>query len=457
MKKNLLLTLIGIFLTLTLQAQTTKKVLFLGNSYTYFYDMPEMTAKLALASGDTLIYSQSTPGGYNLMQHTTNNTSIYEIKSNDWDHVILQDHSLRPSYYYLDFYNGAEQLIQIINKNTPCLNKTIFYMTWGRDSSLNYPYNANYPYYEHQELVTEAYNSVANIFGTEVAPIGAAWKKIRDENDPINLYDKDGNHPSYAGSYLTACVFYATIFDKSPVGLSFNGTLSTEDATYLQEKAFEAYEEYVALNLIHTEMSADSVTNVYRAKLNHSRTELDNLIGNDRLNTTFDFTYTGFSETPEVNTTLEYVIHQNDKQIANNTLPISMTIPTNKCVNQTATFPLNVDLTNVEEGVFRLVIFLNGKWIASYALLKDIINSTIENENEELFYIVQHTGSKQIEVQSDKEIKELVIQDSMGKIILTQNISSWNTLLNIAHLPKGLYILQAQLSDKVVVRRFAIH
>ena len=39
-------------------------------------------------------------------------------------------------------------------------------------------------------------------------------------HDPnLVLYQPDKSHPAPGGSYLAACVFYATITGKSPVGL----------------------------------------------------------------------------------------------------------------------------------------------------------------------------------------------------------------------------------------------
>lgn len=359
-----------------LNAQTTKEVLFLGNSYTYYNDMPNIIEQLALSGGDTLIHDQNTPGGYKLIEHATNSTSVNKIRSNDWDYVVLQDQSLTPAYYYIEFYTGAEQLIQLINANEPCLNKTIFYMTWGRENSSSYPYDT------HQQRTTDAYNTVADIFDTEVAPVGAAWKKVRDDKDPIDLYYSDGSHPSYAGSYLAACVFYATIFDQSPVGLSYTGSLSADDASYLQQKAFEACNEYVALGLIHTGTSPDTITDVYTAHLNNTQSQLNSLIEYDTLKTSFDFTYTGFSEKASVGATLEYIIHQDSKPVANDSVPVFMPVTPRQCVRQTSTFPLNIDLANVDPGWFLLEILLNDNPIEQYLLRKEITQIAGENNND---------------------------------------------------------------------------
>lgn len=366
MKKNHLLALSFILSVLILKAQDTKNVLFIGNSYTYYNNLPEIIEQLALSNGDTFTFEQNTPGFYMLIQHAENTKSIDLINKGNWDHVVLQEFSTLAAYTYLDFYDGADQLLQLINPESTCINKAIFYMTWGRENSTTYPYS------EHQQLTTEAYNTMSTSFETEVSPVGAAWKKVRDDNDPIDLYDPDGSHPSYAGSYLAACVFYATIFDKTPIGLSFKGSLSNEDANYLQQKAFEAYTEYVSLGLIHTGSEIDTITDVYRAQLNNSYFELNSQASNNSINTSFDFTFTGSSALTNVNTALEYIISQEGNQVANGSVPISMTITPNQCVSKSETYPLNIDLSNVGNELFHLEIWLDGNIITDYYLSKTV-------------------------------------------------------------------------------------
>ena len=72
-----------------------------------------------------------------------------------------------------------------------------------------------------------------------VAPVGSTWYMVRHDHPEINLWQGDGSHPSRAGTYLAACVLYASIFQRSPEGLSFHGGLSDEQARVLQEEASE--------------------------------------------------------------------------------------------------------------------------------------------------------------------------------------------------------------------------
>ena len=55
-------------------SQQNKEVLFLGNSYTYVNDLPNMVKQIALSFGDSLNYDQNTPGGATLQMHSRCNS-----------------------------------------------------------------------------------------------------------------------------------------------------------------------------------------------------------------------------------------------------------------------------------------------------------------------------------------------------------------------------------------------
>ena len=86
--------------------------------------------------------------------------------------------------------------------------------------------------------------AAADINGV-VIPVARAWLETwkRDPNAP--LYAADGLHASVNGSYLAAVVMYATILNRSPVGLPARlrtraGNVVTVDPTLarvLQEAA----------------------------------------------------------------------------------------------------------------------------------------------------------------------------------------------------------------------------
>jgi hypothetical protein len=109
-------------------------------------------------------------------------------------------------------------------------------MTWGRENgdpqwdSINTFDKMNY-------RLRNAYLRFADSSNSAVAPVGVAWKYVRDNHSEINLYSGDGSHPGLAGSYLSACTFFASIFHESPEGSSFYAGLDESLAVILQQAA----------------------------------------------------------------------------------------------------------------------------------------------------------------------------------------------------------------------------
>jgi len=223
----------------------TQKILFLGNSYTAVNDLPKVVYNLALSFEDTVYYDSHTPGGYRLMNHAIDATTLAKIREEDWDFVVIQAQSQEPSWpppqVATEVLPYAATLNDFIKSNNAC-TETVFYMTWGR----KYGDKQNCPawppvctYQGMQERLMTGYYSMAEQNNATLAPVGLAWKQAMD-NDPdslINLFSADNSHPSVSGTYLTACVMYATLFRKSPLGAKYFAGLSENDALFLQQVA----------------------------------------------------------------------------------------------------------------------------------------------------------------------------------------------------------------------------
>ncbi len=222
----------------------TKTVLFIGNSYTAVNDLPNLVYNIALANGDTIIYDANLPGGSYFNMHKTNPTTLAKIASQNWDYVVLQEQSQLPTLPVeiagADFSPpSATDLCEIIRENDSCTN-IVFYMTWGRKEGDAF-YCPDVPavctYEGMQMALRDAYLGFAETNNAAVAPAGMGWKSVIDDDPTIELYSGDGSHPNLNGSYLTACIFYATLYQESPIGNTFNAGLTDELALYLQTKA----------------------------------------------------------------------------------------------------------------------------------------------------------------------------------------------------------------------------
>ncbi|MDX9727691.1 MAG: hypothetical protein RBT50_00365 [Bacteroidales bacterium] len=187
----------------------TLRVLFVGNSYTYFENLPQVVSVLSEQTGTILITEKITIGGAKLSEHWRGARSlntIEKIRNGDYDIVVLQEWSLGTvnerdsAVYYLGLFSklareaGAEPY---------------FYLTWAREKIP-----------QQQKVISMVYRETAALNKATVVPAGEAWALARSLRPEIKLFDPDGTHPSDRGTYLTACVFVATITGELPETIS---------------------------------------------------------------------------------------------------------------------------------------------------------------------------------------------------------------------------------------------
>ncbi len=242
LKKQFLLFAFVVF-QLPVQSKTIKRVLFIGNSYTAVNDLPGLVSKIAHAEGDSLFYDSNTPGGYTLYGHFNNPISVAKIAQGNWDYVALQAQSQEPAYtpaevayYTLPYARKLDSLIKAANSCT----ETVFYMTWGRKNGDwdNCPSNPIVCSYSGmQERLRSSYLLMAQQNNASVAPVGAVWKAVRNLTPSFDLYQSDESHPSIYGSYLAACVFYSSLFQKKVSSLSFTAGISASNASQIQQQS----------------------------------------------------------------------------------------------------------------------------------------------------------------------------------------------------------------------------
>ena len=213
------------------KAQSLKRALFLGNSYTAYNNLPQLTADVALSAGDTLEVASSTPGGYTFEGHLGNAASMDLVNQGNWDFVVLQQQSQMPAFpisqVEVETFPFATQLNDSILANNPCA-ETVFYMTWGRENG-DQQNCANWPpvctYEGMDDLLRERYMMMAEMNEGIVSPVSVVWRYLRANHPDINLFSSDGSHPSPTGSYVAAVCFYTSLFRKSPLNALYDYTI----------------------------------------------------------------------------------------------------------------------------------------------------------------------------------------------------------------------------------------
>ncbi len=223
-------------------------ILFVGNSYTYSNDMPDILLSIIDSTrSDTVFIPEVrimsiTDGGYTLQQHWEENRegiedSLMEARAvSDSIIIVLQDHSmgtLTPANRDRLFeYAG---LLDELGRQYYA--RVVLFQTWGRRVTFN-RYGTprrtidQYMYQDVifgdttvlDERITSAsegicrtYRRLADTIDAEVAPCGEAFAEaVRQGIFVHRLYEPYGSHPNPIGSYLAASVLFGTIFDITP-------------------------------------------------------------------------------------------------------------------------------------------------------------------------------------------------------------------------------------------------
>ena len=229
------------------------KVLFIGNSFTYYNDMPNALFKnLGEQMNEMMLVTAVTEGSYTLAKFADSKDPKGLIvdqtlaSRKDYDYVILQEQSSQPidsETSYKAFQKGVTDLKTKINE-TQDHAKIRLYATWGfaaydkvSKGEMTIPQMAD----ELHAAYSKA-NQEAAVDG--VHPVGLAFKSYFEAHadKPNYLYNtSDMRHPSYAGSYLAACVHIASVLDADPRTSTFygDGTLTETEAKALQEVAYQ--------------------------------------------------------------------------------------------------------------------------------------------------------------------------------------------------------------------------
>jgi hypothetical protein len=233
--------------TIAMRSPGRLRVLFLGNSLTEYNGGLALTMEqLAVSAGKkpVPVFDELTKFGATWAQLWDVTHALDEIRQGGWDYIVLQDYSTAAMTYRseMDVYGRRfSQEAKAVGA------RPVFFMTWPHANAL-----------DTAQKIAGAYIAVANQNHGIVAPVANAWMKVLREHPYLPLFDPRDNpkkHPTPAGTYLTACVFYSIFFHESPHGLTgrvVEGTnvyinLSPTAATILQDAAWSAVQQMGAL------------------------------------------------------------------------------------------------------------------------------------------------------------------------------------------------------------------
>lgn len=263
-KKRVVIWCCCLLFTLTFRAVADEKpqvkpttspdrVLFVGNSFSFYNNgLHNHFASLVRSAqkwqkGKSRFRLKTISGG-RLEEHIEGMPPLFANKPDrQWDMVVLQDHSTGPisNKTQASFTESSAALAKLIRRFGA---EPVLFMTWA--------------YKGHDDMTLElaqAYTQQGNKLNALVVPVGLAFAAIAEQDPKIELYipdiggfDESGNteyrdvlkHPSVAGTYLAACVFYSAFYQQSPEGLPYRAGLDDNVAKTLQQVAWQTYVQY---------------------------------------------------------------------------------------------------------------------------------------------------------------------------------------------------------------------
>ncbi len=181
------------------------RVLFIGNSLTYYNDLGGMMVAVAVSAGDRDIRSATVAfPDYALEDHIAEGTALRSLRQSGWEFVVMQQGPSSLPENQLLLANGAKAFDASIRAAgaTPVL-----FMVWPQSNRMQ-----DFP------AVRTSYRNAASAVRGIFAPAGDAWTSAWELDPSINLY-LDGLHANPAGTYLAAIVILHQLRGTDPTSL----------------------------------------------------------------------------------------------------------------------------------------------------------------------------------------------------------------------------------------------
>src|SRR5688500_5929345 len=182
-------------------------ILFIGNSLTYFNDMPDIVAAISLGAEDDppMRVGMIAFGGFSLEDHWNQGDALDAIDTGDWDVVVLQQgpSTLPESRDHLVEWAG-----RFAERIRAAGAEPALYSVWPTDGT-----EAGY------DATLASYRAAADAVDGMLIPAGEAWRAAQARDSTLNFTLGDGFHPSPLGSVVVAYAVWHAVGGRTPVGL----------------------------------------------------------------------------------------------------------------------------------------------------------------------------------------------------------------------------------------------
>ena len=174
------------------------KVLFLGNSHTYYNDLPALFRSICKQCGTDVEVSMLAQPGVTYDWHLTNGTDLrFAFMHGGYDYIVMQQAAHEPCPGKEETLAGALELCRLARL---CGVTPIQTVPWARLGV------------DEQKRMYEIYDEVRQKTGAKENPVGCVFEYVNKERPDIRMHWFDGAHASPYGSYANALCTYKTIF-----------------------------------------------------------------------------------------------------------------------------------------------------------------------------------------------------------------------------------------------------
>ena len=195
-----------------MKSEHTKTVLFIGNSFTYYNDLPGTVAEMLDKAGFDFQVESLTKGGWYLHRYADPSDEMgaklqADFVGRHWDYLVLQDQSFNPVKDYEDFLGAVKKLCELMD-----YDKLLLYQTWAYEDGSEKLASTGMTYDELYLALKTSYAKAADEVGGELVPVGDWFAEYREKRPEVQLYrETDHYHPSEEGTRLAARVFFKAL------------------------------------------------------------------------------------------------------------------------------------------------------------------------------------------------------------------------------------------------------
>lgn len=275
--KKLSILIILAFFSAKISGQEVKKskeinVLFIGNSLTYYNDMPQILQNMVNETDPDINIEQVSYPGFSLFAHLENiieessednvktrkksegevTATEKKIQEKNWDIIVMQTggvNILIPEIKNLKVDPAIQEILNLSN----CQSKYVLFNTWT--TKIDYPKEYCYPAVvidkyakpgekicspkisdekDYSKLLESGYKELASKNNLILTKHAVLFEKVRQKHPNLDLLEDD-MHPSREGAFLSAAIFYELLTGKKANKLKYNADLKTVTANLLKE------------------------------------------------------------------------------------------------------------------------------------------------------------------------------------------------------------------------------